>query len=114
MNKVKVIICILLVSIILVSLAGVAFGAAETSLLKAINGTTSKDQISDAMDDSFSFLLNTILPLVGAALLGIAFVMLMTGSEIGKSKVMWALIGIAGLSFVPKLIGFLSHLGAGN
>lgn len=109
--KQKQVASILLILILIFTVSSMTLAAKDSSLLGAIKGNSSTDQIASDLDDKFSFILGTILPLIGGLLLGIAAVIFASGSQMGKSKLVYAIIGIGVLAFVPKIIGFMANWG---
>ena len=62
-----------------------------------------EDDLEGRADTLLSNILYTYMPMIALVLLAIGFLLAMTGAAQNKSKLLWALIGMAGLALAPSI-----------
>lgn len=84
---------------------------ANDSIMDLIkDADSSGEKVIDKADNAISILINKILPLFGVLMLGIGGLYLASGSDRGKSKVAYAVIGIGIIALAPSLTGWILSL----
>ena len=101
---------LLLVITLLTSLTFTVLANGDSIMDLIKDADSSGEKVIDKADNAISILINKILPLVGVLMLGIGGLYLASGSDKGKSKVAYAVIGIGIIALAPSLTGWILSL----
>lgn len=110
MKKISLVLIVVLALTMFFSMASAAYAASSSgSLLKSItdDAKTSQENLTTKMDSAFTFIVKTVLPLVGIVLLAISGIVLATGSQEGKRKVAYAMVGIFIITMTPAIVSWI-------
>lgn len=113
MKKMSLFLVVMLVFVMLFSMTSAVYAASSSgSLLNSITGDskTTQDNLVNKMDSAFTFIVKTLLPLIGIVLLAISAIVLATGSPEGKRKVAYAMVGIFIITMAPAIVSWIVGL----
>lgn len=97
--------------ILVVTISASVMAAQTESIMDLINNTDeSGEEVLNKADTAIGIIIYKILPLVGVLLLGISGIYLATGSDRGKSKVAYSVLGIGIIALAPALVGWVLSL----